>query len=228
MKKIVGFKVILSVVVSLFCLWTVQAEADPIPGVYGTGVDNSNALVPVGTLDPHYTLTQSAALPGFPAPRGTVVYIPSSYQFFNWVPNTSSSQWIGIQSQANSYSAGLYAYDITFDLTGLNLATAVIAGQFAADNNAVIYLNGANTGITTPTLGFLSFTPFTISSGFLPGLNTLEFQVTNVFADPGGISPTGLQVQLRGTADPIPEPAGLLLLGFGLVGIAGIGRKIGK
>jgi hypothetical protein len=228
MKKLVGFKIMLSVLVSLFCLWAVQAEAASIPGVYSTGVDNSNALVAYGGVDPHYTLTTSAD-PGFLAPRGTVVNFPSSYTFYNWVPNTASSQWIGLQSQANYYSSGLYAYDITFDLTGLNPATAVIAGRFAADNNAVIYLNGANTGITTPTLGFSSFTPFTISSGFLPGLNTLEFQVTN-YADVATFGgPTGLQVQFAGgTADPVPEPASLLLFGFGLVGIAGIRRKIGK
>ncbi|MGD0233892.1 MAG: PEP-CTERM sorting domain-containing protein [Syntrophorhabdales bacterium] len=215
-------KVMLSVVVSLCCLWAVQAEAVPIPGLFNTGVDNSNALLPDGTIDPHYTLT---AAPGFTVPRGTVVYNPSSYTFYNWVANTANSQWIGLQSTARYYSAGLYDYDITFDLTGLNPATAVITGEFAADNNAVIYLNGTSTGATTPTLGFSSFTPFTISSGFVSGVNTLKFQVTNLadVATFGG--PTGLQVQLSGTANSVPEPLSLLFLGAGVAGMAVIGRK---
>ena len=197
-------KVMLLVMVSLFCLWAVQAEAAPIPGLFDTGVDNSNALLPYGSLDPHYTLT---AAPGFTVPRGTVVYNPSSYTFYNWVANTANSQWIGLQSSANYFSAGLYAYDITFDLTGLNPATAVITGQWAADNGGAIFLNGTNTGITDSDRSvFNHSTPFTISSGFVSGVNTLEFQVTNLadVATFGG--PTGLQVELSGTANAVPEP----------------------
>ena len=75
MKTSVGLMVVVSVVVSLFFLWAVQAEAASIPGLYDTGVDSSNALLPVPSLDPHYTLTQSAD-PAFPAPRGTIVILP--------------------------------------------------------------------------------------------------------------------------------------------------------
>ena len=228
MKKVVGFMVMVSVMVSLCCLWAVQAEAAAIPGLYDTGVDSSNALLPAPSLDPHYTLTQSAD-PGFPAPRGTIVYVPSSFAFYTWVSNTSSSQWIGLQSDANTYSPGLYDYDITFDLTGLNPATAVITGEFAADNNATIFLNGVSTGVTTPTVGFQSFTSFTISSGFISGVNTLEFQVDNLIDPVETNSPTGLQVNdLSGTANAVSEPVSLLLFGAGLVGMAAVGRKIKK
>ena len=99
----------------------------------------------------------------------------------------------------------------------------MITGEFAASDNAVIFLNGASTGVTTPADGFGSFTSFTISSGFVPGVNTLEFQVTNTVSEESGPS---LQVNdLSGTATPIPEPVSLLLFGAGLVGMAVIGRK---
>ena len=226
MKKVVGLMVTLLVMVSLCCLWAVQAEAAPIPGLYDTGVNSSNALLPAGSLDTYYTLT---AAPGFTVPRGTIVYDPSSFINYTWVSNTSSSQWIGLQTEANFYSPGLYKYDITFDLTGLNPATAVITGEFAADNNAAIFLNGNNTGVSTPTVGFQSFTSFTISSGFISGVNTLEFQVDNLIDPVETNSPTGLQVNdLRGTANAVSEPVSLLLFGAGLVGLAAIGRRTKK
>ena len=223
-------KVILLVMVGLFCLWAVQAEAANIPGLYSTGVDNSNALLLTGSVDPHYTLVAGADT-RFTYPRSPVVVDLSTSPFNNWVANTPNSQWIGLQRDIGGYTDGLYKYDITFDLTGLNPATAVIAGQWAADNGGTIFLNGASTGITDPIpLGFQSFHPFTINSftisrGFLPTLNTLEFQVDNVFADPGGFSASGLQVQLSGTANPVPEPLSLLFLGTGVVGMAMIGRR---
>ena len=71
MKKVVAFKVMLSVVVSLCCFWAVQAEAAPIPGLYDTGVDNSNALLSPGAIDPHYTLVSPD--PRFRGPDAIVV-----------------------------------------------------------------------------------------------------------------------------------------------------------
>jgi hypothetical protein len=45
--------------------------------------------------------------------------------------------------------------------------------------------------------GFASFTPFTVNSGFIAGVNTLDFVVNN--APFAGTNPTGLRVEISGT-----------------------------
>src|SRR5207245_7622204 len=115
-----------------------------------------------------------------------------------WLGDGPNSKWIAPRvDAANGNAVGTYTYRTTFDLTGLNPATAVLTGQFASDNGATIKLNGVTVGPTSPT--FNAFTVFTISSGFIAGVNTLDVVVSN---DPCGgcINPTGLRVDISGTA----------------------------
>ena len=92
---------------------------------------------------------------------------------------------------------GNYFYLTTFDLTGRDLATASLTGNWATDDTgADILLNGASTGMSS-TSGFSSWASFQITSGFISGLNTLTFKVNN-----GGTSPNpgGLRVEVTGIA----------------------------
>ncbi len=85
---------------------------------------------------------------------------------------------------------------LTFDLTGLDPTTASISGTGSADDSAIIRLNGNATGQTFPAFNVLS--TFSITSGFIAGVNTLDFVVSNGGAGP---NPTGLLVNsLSGTA----------------------------
>ena len=109
---------------------------------------------------------------------------------------------------------------MTFDLAGLDATTALIAGQWAADNTGLdILINGNSTSNTCG--GFSVLCNFNIASGFVAGINTLEFQVQDV----GGIA--GFLVSsISSSADaiPVPEPGMIAIFGLGLIGL-GLARR---
>lgn len=201
------------------------AHAAPITGLFNTGVGPTGIPLGDNAADPHYALV--AASGGFvsvfpPAPTRTIT--ADGFPIPPWLANSATSRWIvpgPTDGDANA-AVGNFIYRTTFDLTGLDPATASISGQWATDNQGLaILLNGAPTG-NVNTSEFTTFTAFAINSGFASGLNTLDFVVSN------GGGPTGLRVQgITGTAEPItgvapvPEPA--TLAAFGLMGAAGFG-----
>lgn len=184
----------------------------PIPGLRPTGVSSGAFFtgLPDFSVDPHYTLIQ--ALGGFGPNAFVASPRPSS-----WVPNQPVSRWISPDGINSSLLSGLYVYQLQFDLTGLDSSTASISGLWTADDNSRVVLNGNFGAGIVQTTTFGQFDSFTFNSGFVPGINTLDFRVGNAFfpgIDKGG--PSGLHVtQLSGTAEPIPEPATLLITAVG-------------
>jgi hypothetical protein len=170
----------------------------------------------------------SSADPAFPGPDA-IVSNPIAVGF--WLPNGPNSQWISPSPNQlccpgeTGNLPGSYVYRLIFDLTGLDPSTAEITGQWSTDNNGAIFINGLPSGNTTPFAGFGSFHPFSVSSGFVPAINMLDFVVENGPSPIPPRNPTGLRVELSGAAEPVAEPAVLLLLGSGLGGFALWWRK---
>ncbi len=92
--------------------------------------------------------------------------------------------------QSSGNAVGLYVYQTTVDLTGFDPSSAVVTGRLASDNLLQdVLINGVSTGISNVNNEFVNWTPFSISSGFQVGLNTIDFIVNN------GGGPTGLRVE---------------------------------
>jgi hypothetical protein len=194
------------------------AAAAPIPGLFNTGTDASNVALPGGNgvTDPHYSVL-SSTIGGVATGVQAVTYYNGAY-----FPNDANSRWISHSSNGNPGS-GTTTFRLSFDLTGLNPATAQITGRWGVDNLGVIFLNGVNTGVSLPvftTANFTSLASFAINTGFVSGINTLDFAIQDLG------QPLAFRVDdLAGTADPrvpgpVPAPAALALFGLGLAGIA--------
>ena len=178
------------------CITTLPAPGRPIPGLYNTGVDNAGRPLQDDNVDPHYRLTFG----------GSTAYVATDVGGFPippWLGSNSMSAWISPATDTIGLSDGVgtynYRYETTFDLTGFFAASARIAGRWATDNGGVdILINGVSTGQSN-TNQFASWTPFTITSGFVAGTNRLTFVVNN--GGTGGVpgtDPTGLRVELWG------------------------------
>ncbi len=192
--------------------------AATIVGLFNTGTDASNLALAGGNgvIDPHYTIVASTS--GAFIGQQAQTYFNGAY-----VANDANSRWISMNGSGGVGSSST-TYRLTFDLTGLIPMTASISGLYGADNEVSIFLNGANTGFflgggANPA-NFTGLTAFNLTSGFVSGINTLDFRVVDLGA------PTALRVDnLAGTADLIvtggvPEPGtwAMMLAGIGLMG----------
>lgn len=201
---------------------SLQASAAPITTLFNTGVDAGGAVVAHDTIgDAHYTLTT--------VPGGTTttraITSAGGFPIGPWIGDNAISRWIGPDNDSDlNGPPGRYVYRTTFDLTGLSPVGAVIQGRWSTDNlGSDIRLNGVLTG--NSSAGFTTWSNFLLNTGFVAGVNTLDFLVGNL---PSGNNPTGLRVEFqRSFANPVPLPAALPLLAgaLGLFGFVGRRRR---
>jgi hypothetical protein len=176
--------------------------------LYNTGVIKPGTLANGGSIDMHYQLIASAD-PENPGPAAHVLYDGWPVTNGVYMLNGPDSKWISsklIDPVLRSGSpGGTYIYRTTFILDTTDPNVAVLNGKAAVDNAIIdIILNGVSTGITNIFV-FNQFTTFQITNGFVAGLNTLDFIVTNVVTT--GYNPEALRVELDGVALPLLNKA---------------------
>lgn len=210
---------LLGVVLTSLCLsgaLSTSVSAASIPGLFNTGVDGAgNALVGGnGTTDTHY-LVLSSTIVGVATGVDAVTYFNGAY-----AAESATSRWIS-HSASGFPGVGTTTFRTTFDLTGLDPNTAAINGLNGADNFGTIVLNGVATGISlNGSFGVMA--AFSITSGFVAGLNTLDF----VVGDAG--PPLAFRIDgISGTADvaAVPLPASVAMLVPALFGLVAARRK---
>jgi hypothetical protein len=178
------------------------ADSDPatlaviyrrVPGIYGTGLNNDGTLAADSSIDLHWILGSSADLTN--TGPDAIVIDQGNSPVGPWIAAGPRSKWIAPRADQNGGNAeGNYTYQTFFDLTGVDMCTFRLAGQFAVDNSLLdIVVNGVSQGVSGG--GFTSFTPFVVTNGFVAGPNTVDFIINNAPVTP---NPTALRVDLDG------------------------------
>ncbi|WP_374656097.1 PEPxxWA-CTERM sorting domain-containing protein [Phenylobacterium sp.] len=174
--------------------------------VYNTG---QGAAAGNGQADAHYTISGS----DFGASGQAKTYYNPAY-----AAEDGDSRWVSYSGSPFS-GVGFTTFQTTFDLTGYDIASAVLSGRWGVDNEGVVLLNGVQIASLSGTLyeNFNQLHQFGANSGFLQGLNTLQF----VVHDTG--SPMAFRtddMSLTANVSAVPEPAtwAMMIVGFGLVG----------
>lgn len=132
-----------------------------------------------------------------------------------------------------------FVFRQTFDLSGYDAATADLKFQWAADDSGEVFawrgswipkfsLNGgefiAYPGSPTPTYSYSSVVD--LSSGFVSGLNTIDFYVEgNGVTDGFALLTSSFTANESPTTTPVPEPGTIMLLGMGMLTLAVYGKR---
>lgn len=192
-----------------------SACAAAIPGLYNTGAGAS------GTVDRNYGLLVMAG-----DEYSNQAWISEDSQIRSeWLDNTATSKWItpyyNASASLDPVVAGAYLYSLDFTLSAEQVGGASFLARVAADNEVDVYLNGEYLGQAN---NFAAWTDVSASTGFVAGVNSLRFVVSN-YAQADG-NPTGLRFEfLDSTAGVVPEPETYAMMLGGLALLGAVARR---
>ena len=181
----------IAVIILLMCTAAYSATVT----IYPTGVNDNFALLAGGASDPHYT--QHAVGASQPYPQATVL---SSASYYSEWPRPTTGQWIAPGDAFDTGARGWYKFRTTFDLTGLDPTTARIDGLWTCDQYGYIQLNWNDTGNTLSDGDYTSLHQFSVTNGFVSGVNTFDFLVYFPDGGAGVVAP----LIICSAADPGP------------------------
>ncbi len=207
------------------------AQAISISGLYGTGVDDAGRLLGDTATDRHYSLVNSPVSGAARTPLSGTFPLNGPY----WLPDQASSRWISPSGTLNNTApAGTYVYKTSFFINDAALGGGSssggpspevmsgyrfrIWGRWTSDDIGLgVYINGHLIGGQNyderPWATWAGFDTGFTSGIFRAGENTIEFRAENaVFA---GRNPTGIQTQVHGAFQAVPEPFTGAVLGVG-------------
>jgi hypothetical protein len=218
-----------------------RANALPILNLFNTGVDGGGALLPNNAVDTHWSVVSAPA--GAPSGMTALAVAPPAANPFPippWVANLSNAEWISGPNPTgsgpiNPVPNGQYDYQTTF--TDQDGGAAAISGRLSADDQVVaIRINGVNALVTpvgtlpTPDQGYSALYAFTAIGGAGTGTNTLDIIVSNTHLAVEGLIVSIVSATTQAVT-PTPEPASIVMLGSGVIGIlglAGLRRRMKK
>ena len=169
------------------CSQTVTILSPPPCQVFNSGMTGTNGTIPlaVGAPDPNYLLVS------WPSGSGSSSVVQTQLPGV-WMPNSTTSQWIGPDVNTISDPPGVYHYQLQFVLCCSNLVH--LAGRLVVDDSAGLYLNGNYVGMAA---SYAVWTPVNLTSWFVAGVNVLDIYVTNA------VIWTGLKAELTVCVTPL-------------------------